>query len=322
MTRRLLLLLSASAVLLGLAAPPAGAAPGVIVSAHRGGAAYAPENTMVAFRNAVRLGVDELETDVQQSADGTLVLIHDDTLNRTTSCTGTVSSITDAALARCDAAWWWTAGPNVTTAVDTAPHVLRGKGVRVPQLQELLDYARSLGAKSPQLSIEIKDIPGESNFDPAGTRIAPLLVAAIAKSGVPKGRIVVQSFWPAALDAVKRLDPALRTQFLTSSGTGQTAGDNLAYVVAGRHDISAPNYDAPDFGAAYLSAAHGVGKAVIPYTADTATVMRSLVGLGVDGLITNRPGCLLAQLGRKTPAQLLPEVAVKAGSAPVTPCSG
>ncbi|MBW3659978.1 MAG: glycerophosphodiester phosphodiesterase, partial [Actinobacteria bacterium] len=61
---------------------------GVVVSAHRGGAAYAPENTMVAFRNAVRLGVDQLEADTQLTADGRLVLIHDDTVDRTTDCSG------------------------------------------------------------------------------------------------------------------------------------------------------------------------------------------------------------------------------------------
>ena len=56
---------------------------GTLVSAHRGGAAYAPENTLGAFANAYRLGVDEIELDTQLSADGELVVIHDDTLDRT-----------------------------------------------------------------------------------------------------------------------------------------------------------------------------------------------------------------------------------------------
>lgn len=322
MTRRLPLLLCASAVLFSLAAPPAGAAPGVLVSAHRGGAAYAPENTMVAFRNAVRLGVDELETDVQQTADGTLVLVHDDTLDRTTNCTGTVSATTDAALTRCDAAWWWSPGPSVTTPVAGAAHPLRGKGIAVPRLQELLAYARSLGARAPRLSIEIKDIPGESNFDPAGTRIAPLLVQAIAASGVRKDRFVVQSFFPTAIDAVKRLDPALRTQFLTTSSTGQTAGQNLVYATTRGHDVVAPNFDAPDFGAPLVSAAHAAGRLVIPYTADRQADQSRVLATGVDGLITNRPACLLALLKRPVPRQLLPVEAVRAGSGPVTPCSG
>ena len=303
-----------------LIAAPARAATATVVSAHRGGAAYAPENTMLAFRNAVRLGVDELETDVQQTADGTLVLMHDDTLDRTTSCSGTVSTTADSALAKCDAGWWWSPGPAITTPSPTAAHPLRGKGIGVPRLSELLDYARSLGARSPRLSIEIKDIPGESNFDPVGTRIAPLLVAAIAKSGVPKERFVVQSFFPTAIDAVKRLDPALRTQFLTSSGTGETAGQNLAYVVAGRHDVVAPNYDAPDFGPQLVGAAHSAGKVVVPYTPDARDAMTALLAQGVDGMITNRPACLLSVLKRPVPAQLLPDLAVRSGSGPVNAC--
>lgn len=275
---------------------------------------------MLAFANAVRLGVDELETDVQQTADGTLVLMHDDTLDRTTNCRGPVSKITDSALSRCDDAWWWSPGPSITTPSTSAVHPLRGRGVRVPTLAQLLAYARSLGTRTPRLSIEIKDIPGETNFDPAGLRVAPLLVAAIQRSGIAKERFVVQSFFPSAIDEVKRLDPTLKTQFLTTSSLGQTAVQNLAYVIARGHDISAPNSDAPDVNAALVSAAHAAGKAVIPYTPDTAKEQQDLIALGVDGMITNRPACLLAALHRPVPHQLLPDLAVRAGSSSVAAC--
>jgi glycerophosphoryl diester phosphodiesterase len=105
------------------------AAADVVVSAHRGGAAYAPENTMSAFRNAVRLGVDQLEGDVQLTADGRLVLLHDDTLDRTTDCTGVVLDTTSAEIAACDAAHWWSPGPSVTVRDVDADHPLRGTGV-------------------------------------------------------------------------------------------------------------------------------------------------------------------------------------------------
>src|SRR3546814_1235503 len=80
----------------GVSSEPVGTAascpvPGTpLISAHRGGAAYAPENTMTAFANAARLGVDELEMDTQLTADGELVVIHDDTLDRPTNCSGSV----------------------------------------------------------------------------------------------------------------------------------------------------------------------------------------------------------------------------------------
>lgn len=277
---------------------PAGAA---IVSAHRGGAAYAPENTMVAFRNAVRLGVDQLEADSQLSADGVLVLIHDDTLDRTTDCSGTVISKTFAGLQACDAAHWFSPGQPTTVPDLNRPHPLRGQGIRVPAAEELFAYLRQLGDAAPELSIEIKNIPGESNFDPVGMAVAQVLVPLIRQYGLEE-KVIVQSFWPATIDAVKRLAPELRTQFLTTSSTGQTAAQNLAYVTLRQHDISAPNFDAPDFNAVLVQAAQTSGKQVIPYTPDRESDLRTVTALGVDGLITNFPGCLLRLQGRPLPA--------------------
>ncbi|HUP91339.1 MAG TPA: glycerophosphodiester phosphodiesterase family protein [Solimonas sp.] len=277
-----------------------------LVSAHRGGAAYAPENTLVSFQNAVRLGADELEMDTQQTADGELVVIHDDSLDRTTDCTGTLLSHTLAEVQACDAAHWFAPGQATTTPDETLPHPLRGQGVRVPTLRQVLDWYVTLGCNPPRLSIEIKNIPGESNFDPAGNRIAQVLVPLLAQYGV-RERSTIQSFWPLTVDAVKSLDPALRTQFLTSSGTGQTAAMNLSYVVAGGHEISAPNFDAPDFGAPFIQAAHGAGKQVIPYTADEAADIALVAGLGIDGLITNFPACALHATGREAPMKVTPE---------------
>lgn len=180
------------------------------VSAHRGGAAYAPENTMAAVRNAVRLGVDEVELDVQLSKDGRLVVLHDDTLDRTTDCTGAVSAKTWAEISSCDAAYWFSPGQPTTSPSADLPHPLRGTGVRVPELDDVLAYLAGLGPKAPRLSVEIKDIPGESNFDPAGGTIAQVLVPRIAASGIA-GRVTVQSFWPPAIEEVKRLDPRIAT---------------------------------------------------------------------------------------------------------------
>jgi glycerophosphoryl diester phosphodiesterase len=274
--------------------PPEGAA---IVSAHRGGAAYAPENTMTAFRNAVRLGVDQLEADTQLTADGVLVLIHDDTVDRTTDCSGTVISKTFADLQACDAAHWFSPGQPTTTPDTNRSQPLRGQGIRIPATEELFAYLQQLGDDAPELSIEIKDIPGESNFDPAGTAVAAVLVPLIRQYKLEQ-KTIVQSFWPAAIDAVKQMAPEIRTQFLTTTSTGQTAGQNLAYVLLRQHDISAPNFDAPDFKPQLIQVAQAAGKQVIPYTPDRESDLRNTQALGVDGLITNFPGCLLRLQGR------------------------
>jgi glycerophosphoryl diester phosphodiesterase len=271
-----------------------------LVSAHRGGAAYAPENTISAFENAVRLRVDQLEADSQLTADGVLVLIHDDTLDRTTDCSGTVSSKSFAELQACDAAYWFSPGQPTTVPNNDLTHPLRGQNIRIPAAEALLAYLQRLGDAAPELSIEIKNIPGESNFDPTGMAVAQVLVPLIREYGL-QHKTLVQSFWPASIDAVKQLAPEIRTQFLTTSSTGQTAAQNFTYVAARQHDVMAPNFDAPDFKAPLVQAAQAAGKQVIPYTPDRESDLRTVAALGVDGIITNFPGCLLRQQGRPLP---------------------
>jgi len=293
------------------ASPPAGPQPVngyPFVSAHRGGAAYAPENTMIAFRNAVRLGVDELEADAQLTSDGVLILLHDDTLDRTTECSGTVISMTLAEVQNCDAAYWFSPGQRTTRPDMGREHPLRGQGVVAPQLAELFAYMVVLGEASPFASIEIKNIPNESNFDPTGTQVATPLVALIQSFGL-QDKVVVQSFFPTSLNVVKQLDPSIRTQFLTTSEIGITASNNLAFVVSNGHDIAAPNYDAPDFTAEFVQTAQAAGKLVVPYTTDTALDIQATAALGVDGLITNYPACMLVLAGRPVASSVLaPEV--------------
>ena len=294
--------------LLALALPVAAASPslaeseGPFVSAHRGGAAYAPENTLVAFANAVRLGVDELEADTQLTADGHLVVIHDDTVDRTTDCSGTVPSMTLAEIRACDAAYWFSPGQPTTVPNADLPHPLRGRGVVVPTAEELLDLvARTPGVR---LSIEIKDIPGEANFDAAGVEVAEALVPAIQAAGVAD-RTVVQSFWPPALEAVKRLAPDLATQLLTTTSTGITATENAAYVTARGHDVSAPDHVAPDL-AEGVAVAHAAGVAVVTWTPDDRADIEAAASAGVDGVITNFPACAMQAFGRGVRGSVVP----------------
>jgi glycerophosphoryl diester phosphodiesterase len=256
---------------------------------------------MAAFRNAVRLGVDQLEADTQLTADGVPVLIHDDTLDRTTDCSGTVIGKTFPELLACDAAHWFSPGQPTTSPDMARPHPLRGQGVRIPATEELFAYLQQLGPAAPELSIEIKNVPGESNFDPTGMTVATVLVPLIRQYGLAH-RTIVQSFWPTTIDWIKLTAPDIRTQFLTTTSTGQTAVANLAYVIAGRHDVSAPNFDAPDFNAQLVQLAQAAGKQMVPYTPDRESDLQTVTALGVDGLITNFPGCLLRLQGRPLPA--------------------
>ena len=286
-----------------------------LVSAHRGGAAYAPENTLTAFQNAFRIGANQLEMDVQLTKDNQLIVLHDDTLDRTTECSGAASAKTLAIVQACDAAYWFSPGQGVTTPSAQLSHPLRGQGIHIPTLQQVLDWYVTLPCTRPSLSIEIKNIPGESNFDPVGDRTAKLLLPLLEQYPV-ESQIVIQSFWPPTLNAVKQINPKLKTQFLTNTGTGQTAAANLAYVIAGNHDISAPNFDAPDFNGPLIQAAHAAGKIVLPYTPDNYADQQKSLGLGADGLITNFPACTLQLLNRSVPTQIAATNSYEASACP------
>jgi glycerophosphoryl diester phosphodiesterase len=274
-----------------------GAHDGPYVSAHRGGAAYAPENTMLAYRNAARLGVDDFETDAWQTADGVLVLLHDQTLTRTTDCSGRVTDKTLAELQACDAGWWFSPGQGTTSPDDALPHPARGKGVTVPTAEELFAYAASFkGAYRPTVTIELKDQLGAAQE-------AEALVPLIQASGI-QDRIIVQSFSIAGIDRVKALDPSIRTLYLTSQIPGARAALNAA--IRKGHDIVAPSAGQAALDAAYVQDAHAAGIEVVPWTVDTQAELQRVTALGVDGLITNFPGCLLQLQSRLGATRLVP----------------
>lgn len=120
------------------------------VAAHRGFSEKYPENTMEAFRAAIEIGADEIETDVRVTADGELVLIHDETVNRTTDGEGKVCEMTLAELKKLDA--------GVKKGAEFA-------GARIPTLRELLELVRDHPTLT--LDIELKEYPTEGREAPA-----------------------------------------------------------------------------------------------------------------------------------------------------------
>ena len=157
------------------------------VIAHRGASGYAPENTRAAFDRAIAMGADALETDVQLTADGRLVLFHDATVDRTSDGSGPVADYTLAELRRLDLGGWF------------APEFA---GQRALTVEELLDdYATRI-----PVVLEIKD--------PRAT--GPLVALLAERSAqIPLDRVQVTSFhWGALLDA-QRAHPALTLGYLT-----------------------------------------------------------------------------------------------------------
>jgi glycerophosphoryl diester phosphodiesterase len=278
----------------------------VLVSAHQGGARYAPDDTMTAFVNAVRLGVDELEMDTFLTADGRLVIVHDETLDRTTNCSGDVSTLNLDQIVGCDAAYWWEPGQGDTRDRPGIEHPLRGQGITISTADEVFAYVASLGPDAPRINIELK----LDTQQLLAERTSAALVALIQGSGL-KERVVVQSFLPWALDLVRLQDPDIRLSFLVGISlqgvTGVTScltGALLA--IASGYDIYSPEFDFPDFNETCVQLAKTFGLEVLPWTVDNEDDLKHMLELGVDGVITNSPACLLRLLHRPVPENVLP----------------
>ncbi|MEV0973340.1 glycerophosphodiester phosphodiesterase [Microtetraspora glauca] len=157
-----------------------------LIIAHRGNSLLAPEQTMAAYRAAAELGADMIEADVRRSRDGVLLLMHDETLDRTTTGAGPVADFTWAELSELDAGGWF--------GQDYA-------GERVPCLDELLDFAEEADIS---LCLEAKGAtPREQRF----------VASAVAQELARRGRLdrdVVASFDHEALAEAARATPGLR----------------------------------------------------------------------------------------------------------------
>jgi glycerophosphoryl diester phosphodiesterase len=164
----------------------------VSVVAHRGLAAEEPENTMRAFRRAAEVGCDFIELDVRLSADGEAVVMHDDTVDRTTNGSGPVAELTWEQLRELDA----------------------GSGERVPSLQEVCAWSRAAGV---QLSIEVKQ-PTPALGMPRYEGIAERVVEILRAHGL-EHEVLVHSFDHPTVRRLRQVAPQLATAVSYGGGT-------------------------------------------------------------------------------------------------------
>jgi glycerophosphoryl diester phosphodiesterase len=254
------------------------AASGMQVAAHRGGAALAPENSLAAFRNAVALGADALEFDVHLTSDGEPVVIHDATLERTTTGRGAVQ---DTTLARLRALHLRDRAGKVT-------------GERIPMLAEVLDVAAS--SPSMQVLPEIKTGPGGRRYP----GIEGKLIALLHTRGLLEERATVQAFDGAAIKRLHELEPALRTMFLVSQRQIEVARAEPVEAVrwataAGASDLG---IDHRLVDARLVAAARDAHLRLAAWTVNEESDLRRLLDLGVDWVMSDRPDLALTVVGR------------------------
>lgn len=248
----------------------------VLVMAHRGGRGRWPENTMIAFQDAVSIGADVLELDIHATSDGELVVIHDDRLERLTNGSGPVSAHTLAEIRTLDAGYSWTADAGKS-------YPFRGCGVTIPTLREILE-----AFPNARMNIDIK-------------QTAPPIVEpfySMLKEYNAFSRTVVGSFHDSALNQFRRVCPQVKT----SAGVAETRSFYFLSKLglARRFRSPAVAFQPPETSGRlriitpeFIRAAHRLSMQVHVWTVNEASDMRRLINWGADGIITDYPQRLI-----------------------------
>lgn len=238
------------------------------VIGHRGAAMHAPENTLVSIRRAAEAGARMVEFDVQPTRDGVVVLMHDTTIDRTTSGTGTLTDLDHAYLSALDAGSWF--GPDFA-------------GEPAPTLVETLKLCGELGLRAnveikpdlpdPERAVDlvVKDIEATWSFDAAGPVISSfsadvLRLVRKRSARLPIGVLVWKdkTIWPGLAAETGAMSVHFSRRNLTQTEVAEASGQGLAVAV---------------------------------YTVNDPAEAKRLLGWGVTGLFTDDPGGILAAIG-------------------------
>lgn len=231
-----------------------------LIIAHRGDSANAPENTLAAFRLAYENGADGIELDVMLSADQQLVVIHDDTLDRTSNGHGKVGEMPLTALRELDAGTWFSP---------------KFKGEPIPLLDEVFT---ELGGKF-LINVELK------NYKTPKDQLPELVVALVEKYALSDS-VLLSSFNARNLLRAKSLAPEIRTGLLTLPGLLGLPMRGFLGRRYGADDLH-PYYR--DVSAKMVQTRHQIGQKVNVWTVDAPNDLRRMQSCGVDMIICNDP---------------------------------
>lgn len=222
-----------------------------LIIAHRGFSAIAPENTLSAFKSAIRSKADMIELDVQATKDGTPVVIHDAKVNRTTNGTGKVKNFYLWSLRELDAGSWFDQ---------------KYKGEKIPTLEEALKF---INGRVP-VNIEIKN-----------SGVTEKVIATVYELGVEK-KVLISSFDPRVLRKIKKLKIQIPTGFLyhypVYFNPVKTLENLGAVVFIHNFKFTTPKL---------VKKIHDAGFKIFVYTVNKPTDIKKMINFGVDGIITD-----------------------------------
>jgi len=241
--------------------------PRPVIIAHRGDSAHAPENTLAAFHLAIANRADAIEFDVKLSADGEVIVLHDQTVDRTTNGHGDVRNLSLAALRDLDAG---------------ARFDARYRGERIPTLEEVFEAV----GRRIHMNIEL------TNYATPNDALVEKVVALVKKHQ-PQEWVLFSSFLPRNLRRAQELLPEIpRGQLAWRGWVGWPAR-----TFGWRGHFALHPYQT-DVNKNLVSRLHHAGKRIFVWTVNQETEMQRLLHLGVDGIFTDDPALLRRVIGR------------------------
>ncbi len=231
---------------------------------HRGASAYAPENTLAAFNLAFEMGADGIELDVSLTKDGVPVVIHDDTVDRTTDGHGAIRDLTLKEVKRLDAG---------------AKFDAKFRGEKIPTLAEVLTTVDERGI----VNIEMKS----GKLSNVGLETAA--VARVIEETHAAERVIISSFNHFALHRMRDLNARLPLGLLYFNRVP------ISFPYAEIRPLARPTALHPRFIVVtdvFMRWARGEKYTINTWTVDEPAEMRRLIALGVDSIMTNQPDVL------------------------------
>lgn len=226
--------------------------------AHRGASGYYPENTILSFEKAIELGCSGIETDVQMTKDGVLVLIHDEMVNRTTNGTGFVKDYAYSELSKLDAGSWFSK---------------EFGGLKIPTIDELIYLVKG---KSVIINFEIKS--GIIQYEGIEERI----INTIYENNL-QDKVILSSFNHYSMVKSKEISSEIKTGLLYMEGLYRP--EQYAKFVGA--DALHPNFYALNNELIRIIKGEGIG--INTFTVNDTNYMKYFYQAGVDGIITNYP---------------------------------
>ncbi|WP_156251417.1 glycerophosphodiester phosphodiesterase [Pseudactinotalea terrae] len=237
-----------------------------VIVAHRGNSVIAPQNTMAAFEAAWRAGADYVELDIQVTSDGEAAVIHNSTLDETTSGTGPVAQHTAAEVALLDAGSWFSP-------------VYAGE--RVPLLSDVVEFLRT----HPEIGL-VLEVKGDWPTEPLRRVLDGVTHPFL------EGRLIVESFSLATMATARDAAPQLRRELLIDEIPDNLLGLLSELGVSGCNPNGRRLLEDPSL----LGVLQGAGLTVIPWTLNEPEQWALALEAGVDGIVTDRPDRLAGWL--------------------------